>query len=114
GRYDFMSTEKLSPGKHIIEVAFTPEAPKPGSPATVAVAVDGKRVAEGRVEEQIPQRCGTETMDVGMDCVSPVCSDYEKKGLFPFNGTIESVTFVFGKHIPPTGMERLKLATQMD
>ena len=34
--------------------------------------------------------------------------------LFPFTGTIESLTFEFGPHKKPTGMERLKLATQMD
>jgi len=53
-------------------------------------------------------------MDVGMDCVSAVCDDYAEKGLFPFTGTIESVTFTFGNHRKPTGMERLKLATRMD
>ena len=31
-RYDVVSPAKLSPGKHTIEVVFTPEAPKPGSP----------------------------------------------------------------------------------
>ena len=113
-RYDFTSKAKLAPGKRTIKVTFTPESPKPGSPAKVTVSVDGKQVAQGRVDEQIPQRCGTETMDVGMDCVSPVCSDYEKMGLFPFTGEIESVTFAFGAHTPPTGMERLKLSTQMD
>jgi arylsulfatase len=53
-------------------------------------------------------------MDVGMDCVSPVCNDYEKKGLFPFTGVIDSVTFEFGAAPQPTGMERLKMATKMD
>jgi arylsulfatase len=53
-------------------------------------------------------------MDVGMDCVSPVCNDYEHLGLFPFTGTIESVTIKFGDYPQPTGMDRLKLATQMD
>ena len=45
-RYDVMSPDKLSPGKHTIEVAFTPEAPKPGTPAKVALSIDGKTVAE--------------------------------------------------------------------
>lgn len=49
-----------------------------------------------------------------MDCVSPACADYEEKGLFPFTGTIDSVTFEFSEHEPPTGMERLKMATAMD
>lgn len=48
------------------------------------------------LDDRFAERCGTETMDVGMDCVSPVCNEYEKKGLFPFTGTIESVTFEFG------------------
>jgi arylsulfatase len=53
-------------------------------------------------------------MDVGMDCVSPVCADYEDKGVFPFTGEIKSVTFMFGPSDKATGMERLKLATRMD
>lgn len=113
-RYDAVSPDKLSPGKHIITIDFTPESKTPGSPADVVLSLDGTTVARVRVDEQVPMRCGTETMDVGMDCVSPVCADYEKKGLFPFTGTIEAVTFEFGEHEPPTGMDRLKLATAMD
>ena len=113
-RYDFTGPNALSPGKHTLKVVFTPESPKPGAPAKVSLSVDGQTVAEGRIQVQVPFRCGTETMDVGMDCVSPVCADYEKKGLFPFTGTIESVTFAFGAHEAPTGMDRLKMATRMD
>jgi len=113
-RYDVVSPEKLGPGKHEIQLDFTPESKTPGCPADVVLSVDGEAVAKGRVDEQVPMRCGTECMDVGMDCISPVCADYEEKGLFPFTGTIESVTFEFGEHEPPTGMERLKLATAMD
>jgi len=113
-RYDVTSPKVLSPGKHTIELTFKPDSPKPGAPAAVTLAIDGKQVAKGRIDEQVPQRCGTETMDVGMDCVSPVCADYEKKGAFPFTGTIESVTFAFGAHKGPSGKERLELATRMD
>jgi len=113
-RYDIIGSEVLAPGKRTIELVFTPEAPKPGSPANVELSVDGKPVGKVRIDVQVPQRCGTETMDVGMDCVSPVCHDYEKKGAFPFTGAIESVTFEFGAHEAPTGMERLELATKMD
>ena len=113
-RYDVTDTKPLKAGKHTIELKFTPDSPKPGAPASVVLSVDGKKVASGRIDEQVPMRCGTETMDVGMDCVSPVCHDYEKKGLFPFTGTIESVTFKFAKAKQPTGMERLELATKMD
>jgi arylsulfatase len=113
-RHDLISPKPLSAGKHRIEVAFTPDSDAPGAPASVALSVDGKQVAQGRVEEQVPQRCGTETLDVGMDCVSAVCSDYESKGTFPFTGKIESVTFAFGATKPPSGMERLALSTRMD
>ena len=113
-RYDVTSPQALNPGKHTIKLAFTPTSPKPGSPADVVLSIDGKAVAKGHIDEQVPQRCGTETMDVGMDCVSPVCDDYAEKGLFPFSGVIERVTFEFGKHKQPTGMERLKMATRMD
>jgi arylsulfatase len=113
-RTDVVSKAKLAPGKHTILVTFTPDSHKPGSPAAVSLAIDGKEVATGRIDEQVPMRCGTETMDVGMDCVSPVCDDYVHKGLFPFTGTIESVTFEFGEVKEPTGMERLQMATKMD
>jgi len=113
-RYDVTSPQPLAPGKHTIAVVFTPQSPKPGSPADVTLSIDGNEVAQGRIDEQVPMRCGTETMDVGMDCVSPVCNDYEDKGQFPFTGTIESVTFDFGPHEQPSGMERLEMATKMD
>jgi arylsulfatase len=113
-RYDVVGSKSLTPGKHTIKVGFSPVNGHPGGPAVVSLAVDGKVVGRGRIDEQVPQRCGTETIDVGMDCVSPVCSDYSEKGLFPFTGQIESVTFDFGAVHMPTGMERLKLATRMD
>jgi len=72
--------------------------PQPLCPATVTLSVDNEAVAETRVDRQVPQRCGTETFDVGMDCVSPVCDDYADRGLFPFTGIIQSVTFDFGDH----------------
>jgi hypothetical protein len=113
-RYDVVSPEALTPGRHTIRLAFKPDSTKPGAPANVALFIDGKPVAKGRIEEQVPQRCGTEAMDVGMDCVSPVCEEYADKGLFPFTGQIEYVNFDFGANKALTGMERLKLATQMD
>jgi arylsulfatase len=113
-RYDVFSNEALAAGKHTITITFMPESLKPGSPANVTLAIDGKENSKQRIDEQIPMRCGTETMDVGMDCVSPVCNDYEKKGLFPFTGSIESITFDFADTKQPTGMERLEMATKMD
>lgn len=113
-RYDAVAESPLEAGEHTIEVDFTPDSPQPGSPATVTVAVDGVQVATTRIARQVPQRCGTETFDVGMDCVSPVCDDYGDRAPFPFTGVLKSVTFTFGDVDSPTGMERLELATKMD
>lgn len=113
-RYDALASAPLAPGRHTIVLDFVPDAPTPGCPATVTVYVDDAQVAQARVERQIPQRCGTECFDVGQDSRSPVCDDYGDRGVFPFTGTIESVTFAFGDFKQPTGMERLELATKMD
>ena len=113
-RYDATAAEALSPGEHTVVVEFAPEAPAPGAPAEVTVLVDGEEVARTRVARQIPLRAGTETFDVGMDSRSPVCNDYEHRGLFEFTGAIESVTFDFGDSAEPTGMDRLELAAKMD
>lgn len=113
-RYDLTSPEPLSPGTHTVTVEITPRTPQPGGPADVTMTVDGQPAGELHLPEQIPQRCGTETMDVGMDCVSPVCDDYADRGLFPLTGKIHAVAFDFPAIKPMTGHERLKLASQMD
>lgn len=113
-RYDATAEQPLSPGAHTIVVDFAPDSAQLGCPATVSVTVDGAQVAQARIARQVPGRCGTECFDVGMDTVSPVCDDYAHRGLFPFTGTIESVTFSFGDFAEPTGMQRLEMATKMD
>ncbi len=74
------SPQPLTPGKHTIEVAFTPDSSEAGL-AGRGHALDRRQEGRraGRIDEQIPMRCGTETMDVGMDCVSPVCDDYGRR-----------------------------------
>ncbi|MBX7433502.1 arylsulfatase [Mycobacterium sp. Y57] len=113
-RYDATAESPLTPGAHTIVVDFAPDAPQPGSPASVTVSVDGQQVAQTRIARQVPQRCGTESFDVGMDCVSPVCDDYAGQAPFPFTGTIDSVAFTFGDFDEPTGMQRLEMATKLD
>lgn len=113
-RYDVTADEALVPGDHTIVFDFKPDQPIPGCPATVTLYVDGQQVGQARVERQIPLRAGTECFDVGQDSRSPVCPDYEARGVFEFTGTIGSVTFDFADFGEPTGMERLELATRMD
>ncbi|BBO33543.1 arylsulfatase [Lacipirellula parvula] len=62
-----------------------------GQGGTVTLSVNGKRIAEGRLERTIPiQMSISEGLDVGMDVGSAVSFDY--KPPFAFNGEIESVT----------------------
>ena len=113
-RYEAISDEALTAGDHTIVLDFEPDQPAPGVPATAKLFVDGAQVGETRVERQIPLRAGTECFDIGQDSRSPVCGDYEDRGVFEFNGHIKDVTFEFGDFDEPTGHERLELATKMD
>lgn len=113
-RTDLLSPEKLSAGKHEIVVTIVPDSEQPGAPARLSLSVDGTAVAAAHIKEQIPQRCGTESIDVGMDCVSPVCADYEEKGLFPCTASIGHIKVTFDDVKEPSGMDRLKMATAMD
>jgi arylsulfatase len=91
-RYLAKSKDKLAPGKHIIVVDTTLQAPKPGSPADIVLSVDGKEVARAAVKMTVPAAfTASETFDVGTDLGSPVSRDYEKRRPFKFNGTIGSV-----------------------
>ena len=89
-RYTARSKDKLAPGKHRIEVDTT--IAKPGAPAEVVLAVDGKEVARTTVKRTVPAAfTASETFDVGVDLGSPVSLDYFDRRPFRFDGKIEPV-----------------------
>jgi arylsulfatase A-like enzyme len=89
-RYTARSKERLTPGKHRIEVDTT--IAKPGAPADVVLRVDGEDVARTTVKRTVPGAfTASETLDVGVDLGSPVSLDYIDRRPFPFNGTIVQV-----------------------
>ncbi len=89
-RYFARSPEKLSPGKHKIEVDT--KIAKPGAPAEVVITVDGTEVARTTVKRTVPAAfTASETFDVGVDLGSAVSLDYFDRSPFAFNGKIESV-----------------------
>ena len=89
-RYFARSPEKLSPGKHKIEVDT--KIAKPGAPAEVVITVDGTEVARTTVKRTVPAAfTASETFDVGVDLGSSVSLDYFDRSPFAFNGKIESV-----------------------
>jgi arylsulfatase len=97
--YNFFDTERIkveatSPlpaGKVEIRMDFTHGGKGPGGPAAVSLHVNGNKVGEGKHARQVPFRFGVETLDVGMDTLSPVSNSYKAKLPFAFNGKIEKV-----------------------
>ena len=66
-----------------------------GKPGTAKLLVDGKQVAEGRIERTIPFRISAdETLDIGEDTGTPVSEDYHVP--FKFTGTIGKVVILLG------------------
>ncbi len=89
-RYTVEAKEKLSPGKHLVEVSTT--IARPGASATIVIYVDGKQMASGEVKRTVPAAfTASETFDVGIDLGSPVSLRYHKKTPFKFNGKINQV-----------------------
>ena len=84
------SGQKLAAGKHTLEVTET--IPKPGAPAEVVLAIDGKEAARTTVKRTVPGAfTASETLDVGTDLGSPVSMLYFDRAPFAFEGTIHQV-----------------------
>jgi arylsulfatase len=92
------SNEKLSPGKHALKFDFKYDGPGYGKGGTGTLAVDGKKVADGKIERTIPVRFSLdETLDIGMDTGTPVIEDYVDKMPFKFTGVLKKVVIDLGK-----------------
>jgi hypothetical protein len=97
-KYRVTSNEKLSAGKHAIKFDFTYDGPGMGKSATGTLTVDGKQVAQGKIERTIPVRFSLdETFDVGEDTGTPVIEDYVDKMPFKFSGTLIKLVIELGK-----------------
>ena len=69
-----------------------------GKGATGTLSVDGKQVAQGRIEKTIPIRFSLdETMDFGEDTGTPVIEDYADKMPFRFTGKLDKFTIHLGE-----------------
>ncbi len=97
-KYRVASSEKLAPGKHTIKFESKYAGPGMGKSAMGTLSVDGKQVAQGRIERTIPLRFSLdETMDVGEDTGTPVVEDYVGKMPFKFTGDLKKVVIELGK-----------------
>jgi arylsulfatase len=76
-RYTVASPDAIPAGAATIRFTFTPEGDHPGPGGTGAIEVDGKKVAEGKIERtQGYFFSADEGADVGLDAGTPVTEDY--------------------------------------
>jgi len=97
-KYRVASGEKLAPGKHTIKFDFKYDGPGMGKSGTGTLTVNGKRVAQGKIDRTIAVRISAdETMDIGEDTGTPVVEDYVDKMPFKFTGDLKKVVIELGK-----------------
>lgn len=94
---DLVASEALPEGRVKVRYEFTADTPrKLATGGTQRLFVDGKQVAEGKLEHTVPLRfSGYAGLDVGRDNGLPVSPHwmYYLRRPFPFAGTIERVVF---------------------
>lgn len=91
-RFIVAAEEPLSPGKATIRFAFAYDGGRPGSGGTGTILVNGKKVAEGRIDRtQAFVFSADEGADVGRDAGTPVTDDYRERDN-AFTGKIHRVT----------------------
>jgi arylsulfatase len=90
--YTITAPKALPAGKATIRYEFTYDGGKPGSGGKGTISVNGKKVAEGRIEKTVPFLFSAdETVDVGTDNATSVTKEY-KEGDNEFTGKIRKVT----------------------
>jgi arylsulfatase A-like enzyme len=92
-RYTVAASEAVAPGKATIRLDFVYDGGGRGKGGTASLSVNGKKVAESRIENTIANLISTdEGADVGEDDDSPVSEDYVAGIKSRFTGKIEKVT----------------------
>jgi arylsulfatase len=111
-RYEVVSDRKVPTGSVVLRCEFLNESQIPGGPATVTLFIGDKPVGQGSVEKQVRGRFSLESLDVGVDALTPVDKSYTDKQPYWFTGTLHTVRFDFGDgaDLSPQEKEDLKLA----
>lgn len=113
-RYEAVSDVEVPAGKVELKCHFVNETQVLGGPAGVTLFINGKQVGAGKIEKQVRGRFGVETLDVGVDALTPVSKSYAHKRPFWFTGRIEKVRFDFGDSIELSPEEEMNLKLGMD
>jgi arylsulfatase len=91
----------LAPGRHKVAITFTVDGPGFGRGGALALTVDGRQAATGRLERTVPFKFSPEDATVGRDAGTPLTDDYRLP--FAYTGSLDSVTFDLGPVQPLTG-----------
>jgi arylsulfatase A-like enzyme len=95
-KFTVRAEELVPAGDHQVRMEFGYDGGGLGKGGTVDLFVDGKPVAQGRVEGTVPMIFSTdETFDVGSDSATPVSDDYTPSGS-AFDGRIHRVQVDLG------------------
>jgi arylsulfatase len=112
-RYEVISKKNVPTGKIEMKVEFVNETKISCGPASVKLFINGEKVGEGKIEKQVTGRFSLESLDVGMDTLSPVSKAYKNQMPFAFTGKIDYVRFDFdgdGVELTPQQQHDLKKA----
>jgi arylsulfatase A-like enzyme len=94
--FEVAAKDALAPGRHTVVLDFRYDGGGIGMGGTGTISVDGKQVAQGRIDRTVPIRFSLdETLDVGEDTGTPVSEDYDVP--FRFTGKIEKVVVSLGE-----------------
>jgi arylsulfatase A-like enzyme len=94
--YRWVSPEALSAGKHTIVYDYTYDGPGIAKGGTGVLKIDGKVVDSHKQPNSVAfLEVSDETFDVGVDTRTGV-NDADYQVPFPFNGTIDKLTFKLG------------------
>ncbi len=111
--------DKVTPGKHTISFDFVYDGGGIGKGGNGTLTVDGKKVAEGRIDKTAPFRFSLdESFDVGQDTGTPVIDEYDAKMPFTFTGKLYKVEFKLApetamSHSERASLQRLREAFEM-
>ena len=91
-QYVIAANEQLTAGAHKISASFSADRPERGSGGSLTLAVDGKPIAQGRIEATLKGWISlSEGLDVGEDRLTPIGDDYAIENNW-FSGKLNSVS----------------------
>jgi arylsulfatase A-like enzyme len=111
--YRQQAQDRLPAGEVNVSVEFAADAAKPATSGQMTLLVDGKPVADGRMDHTVPIRFSAYAgMDIGRDNGGVVDLSYDDRKPFPFNGTVKKVAFDIKPHLSADGEEALHTASR--